>query len=64
MLGRLHEVISLAEDDVRAMAEHVLANPLRAGLCTEWDDWPYSWSEWHATTRGAPPVRGAPTRAG
>ena len=42
-------------EDVAAAVEYLLANPLRAGLCESWTDWPYSWSQWHAETRGPDP---------
>ena len=32
------------EDDVRAMIQYVLDNPVRKGLCENWQDWP--WSEY------------------
>ncbi len=35
------------EDDVVAMVEYTLANPVRKGLCEDWAAWPWSWSEWH-----------------
>jgi len=34
-------------DDAVAMMLYTLENPVRRGLCKEWTDWPWSWSEWH-----------------
>ena len=42
-------------EDVKAMVEYVLANPVRRGLCERWCDWPYSWSEWHEEAKGSDP---------
>jgi len=30
------------EEDVPAMVEYVLDNPVREGLCERWEDWPWS----------------------
>ena len=44
-----------ADDDVGAMVEYVLANPVRRGLVADWQEWPWSWSRWHPQTRGPAP---------
>ncbi|MFW6157011.1 MAG: REP-associated tyrosine transposase [Armatimonadota bacterium] len=31
-----------SRDDIAALISYVLHNPVRAGLCERWDDWPYS----------------------
>ncbi|NUQ01001.1 MAG: transposase [Armatimonadetes bacterium] len=38
-----------------AMVVYTLANPVRRGLCEEWSDWPYAWSERHSGGRGTAP---------
>jgi len=42
-------------DDVVAMVEYVLNNPVRAGLCERWYGWPKSWSQWHEESAGPDP---------
>jgi len=41
------------EDDLIGMVEYILANPVRAGLCEVWTEWPYLWSQWHDGGRGS-----------
>ena len=42
-------------EDVIGMVEYTLNNPVRAGLCDTFDQWPYSWSQWHSETRRPAP---------
>ena len=35
------------EEETKAVAEYILHNPVRAGLCKQWEEYPYSWSRWH-----------------
>ncbi len=42
-------------DSVVSMVAYALNNPVRAGLCARWDEWPFSWSEWHPESRGPDP---------
>lgn len=35
------------EEESGAVAEYILHNPVRAGLCERWQDHPFSWSRWH-----------------
>ena len=44
-----------ASDDVVDVVGYTLANPVRRELCDAYDQWLYSWSEWHAETRGTDP---------
>ena len=44
-----------ADEDVVAMVEYTLANPVRRELCERWLDWSFSWSEWHPQTQGPDP---------
>lgn len=44
-----------AENDLTAMVEYALANPVRKGLCERWSEWERSWSEWHADSPGPDP---------
>jgi len=43
------------EQELEAMVNYTLENPVRRGLCPDWSDWPYSWSEWHPESRGTAP---------
>ena len=45
------------EDDVVTAVAYTLHNPVRAGLCERWQDWPFSWSQWHEEARGVDPNR-------
>jgi REP element-mobilizing transposase RayT len=40
------------DGDVQMMADYILEAPVRAGLCAQWWEWPFSWSRWHGQTRG------------
>lgn len=43
------------DDDIDAMVEYTLHNPVRAGWCEDWSQWPYSWCQWHPESRGPDP---------
>ncbi len=34
------------EEDIRAVAEYIVNNPVRAGLVESWRDYPFSWHRW------------------
>jgi len=42
-------------EDVWAMVAYVLDNPVRMGLVSEWEEWPYSWSGRHEDAGGPDP---------
>ena len=44
-----------ADEDVVAMVQYTLDNPVRRGLRAHWTEWPYSWSEWHVESQGPDP---------
>ena len=52
------------DDSVVGMVPYVLNNPVRRGLCEAFDEWPFSWSEWHPETRGRDPNHHASRGAG
>ena len=34
------------EEDIEAVANYIVNNPVRAGLVKHWEDYPYSWQKW------------------
>jgi REP element-mobilizing transposase RayT len=34
------------EEDIRATAEYIVNNPVRAGFVENWVDYPFSWHRW------------------
>ena len=42
------------EEGIVAVAEYILMNPVRRGLCAEWAEWPHSWSQWLPGAQRAP----------
>ena len=42
-----------SHEDVATAVAYILQNPVRKGLCDGWEDWPFSWSEWHDRAHGA-----------
>ena len=53
---------SRKSEDVVRMVAYTLNNPVRWRLCERWDEWPFSWSQWHPQTRGADPNVPEPTK--
>lgn len=47
-----------SDEELSAMVQYTLDNPVRAGLCEAWHAWDYSWSWWHDGGRGPDPRRG------
>jgi REP element-mobilizing transposase RayT len=37
-----------SDEDTERVAEYILDNPVRSGLCRIWDEYPHSWSRWHS----------------
>ena len=50
-----------SDEDTTTIVEYLLGNPVRAGLCVGWHDWPWSWSCDHPASKG-PPVPWEPDR--
>ena len=34
------------EEDLRTVAEYIVHNPVRAGIVSDWGEYPYSWHRW------------------
>ena len=43
------------DEDLRQQARYLIANPLRAGLVSSLDDYPYWWATWAAPPHGPAP---------
>ena len=37
------------EEDLENLANYTIFNPVRAGLVTRHEDYPYWWSRWHTS---------------
>jgi len=45
-----HDHAVRREEDIEALANYLIQNPLRAGLVDSRDEYPYWWSVWHPRT--------------
>jgi REP element-mobilizing transposase RayT len=41
-----HDRILRRDEDLLRTIAYILDNPVRRGLCEDWQDWTYSWSRW------------------